>query len=58
MRVAVVEIVAVVRGDERNAGFLGEADKIPVDALLDFETLVLNFEEEIAFAEDVAERSS
>jgi hypothetical protein len=58
MRVAVMEIVAVVGGDERDAGFLGEADEVFVYALLDFKALVLNFEEEIAFAENVAEAIS
>ena len=55
VRVFVVEIVAIVGGDKGDAGFLGEADELAVDALFDGQALVLNFEEEIAFAENVAE---
>jgi len=53
--VFVVEVVAIVGGNDGNAGFLGEAEQFPVDALLDFQALVLNFEKEVAFAKDVAE---
>ena len=52
--VFMVEIVAIIGGNDGDAGFLGEAEEFPVDALFDFEALVLDFEEEIAFAEDVA----
>ena len=53
--VVVVEIVAIVGGDEGDAGFFGETNELRVDALFDGEALILNLEEEIAFAEDVAE---
>ena len=53
--VFVVEIMAIVGGDERDAGFFRESNELGVDALFDGQALVLNFEEEIAFAEDVAE---
>jgi hypothetical protein len=49
------QIVTIVRGDKGNASFLGEAEQIPVDAFLDGQALVLDFEEEVALAEDVAE---
>jgi len=47
--------VAIVGSDKRNAGLFGEANELGVDALFDGEALILNFEEKIAFAEDVAE---
>jgi hypothetical protein len=53
--VGVAEVVAIIGSDKRNAGFLGKAEEIGVNALFDFEALILNFEEEIGFAEEVAE---
>ena len=53
--VVVVEIVAIVGGDQRNARFLGQAHEVAVDALFDFEALVLNFEKEISFSKNIAE---
>ena len=48
------QVVGVVGGDERDAGFDGEAIDLRDEALVLFEAVVLNFEEEIVFAEDVA----
>src|ERR1700719_868360 len=56
--VAVMEIVAVVGGNEWNSGLFREADEVFVHALLDFQPLVLNFKEEIAFSENVLEAIS
>jgi hypothetical protein len=53
--VLVMEVVAIVGGDEGDASFLGETDELRVDALFDGEALILNFEVEIAFAENVTE---
>src|SRR5258708_30247365 len=50
-----MQIVAIVGGDDGDAGFLGEPHEVFVYALLNFQALVLNFEEKVAFAEDVAE---
>src|SRR5690348_12329218 len=44
VRVLVMEVVAIVCRDQRNAGFLREANQIRVHAMLDVESLVLNFE--------------
>ena len=55
VRVGVVfaEVVAVVGGDERDVEVFFEAEEIGVDLLFELEALVLNFEEEVAAAEDV-----
>ena len=53
--ILVMQVVTIVGGDEGNARFLGEAEQIPVDTYLDGQALVLDFEEEVALAEDVAE---
>src|SRR3984957_10588624 len=58
VRVAVMQIVAIVGGNERDAGFFGEPDEVFVYALLDFQPLVLNFEKEITFSENVLETIS
>ena len=49
------EVVAVVRGDQRDAGFFREAHEVAIDADVLLETLVLHFEEEISFAENIAQ---
>src|SRR5208282_4325430 len=49
------DVVGVVGGDEGDAGFAGEANDAEIDLLLDFESLVLDLEEEIALPENVAE---
>jgi hypothetical protein len=51
--VVAVEIVGVVGGDERNAGFPGEADYQREQALVLLHAVVLQFEEEVPAAEDV-----
>ena len=48
-----LQIVAVVRGDERNAGFARETHNLRVDALFDFQALVLNFQEEVSLPENI-----
>ncbi len=53
MRVTVMQIVAIVRSDQGDAGFFRQADQVFVHALLDFQALVLNFKEEVALAEYV-----
>jgi len=40
VRVAVMQIVAIVGGDEGDAGFLGEPHEVFVYALLNFQALV------------------
>ena len=47
--------MAVVGGDQRNAGFFRQPHQVAIDARLDFQPLVLHFEEEIAFAENIAQ---
>ncbi len=47
------QIVAIVCGDQRNAGFFGEPDDILINFLFEFEALILNFQEEIIFAENI-----
>ena len=47
------EIVAVVGGDERDVEIFFQAEEIGVDFLFELQALVLNFEEEVAAAEDV-----
>ena len=58
VRIGVGQVVAVVRGDQRNAGFLGEPDEFAIDAVSCLEALVLNFEEKISFAENIAQAVS
>ena len=48
------QIMRVVGGDERNAGFDRQAVDLRREALVLLEAVVLNFEEEILLAEDVA----
>jgi hypothetical protein len=55
VRVGVPEVVAIVRGDQGDAGLARQTDDFGVDALFDFEPLVLNFEEEIVLSENVAQ---
>ena len=50
-----MQIVAIVGGHQRDAGFFREADEVLIDALFDFQALVLNFQEEIPFAENIAQ---
>jgi len=55
VRVAVMQIVAIVGGDEGDAGFLGEPHEGLCLRAAQLQALVLNFEEKVAFAENVAE---
>ena len=55
VRIRLGQIVAVIRGDQRDAGFARKTDEIAIDARLDFHALVLNLEEEIALAENIAQ---
>ena len=48
------QVMRVVGGYERDAGFDGEAVDLGDEALILFEAVVLNFEEEIVFAEHLA----
>ena len=55
VRIGLGQIVAVVGGDQRNAGFLREPHEVAIDADVLLEALILNFEEEISFAENIAQ---
>ena len=55
VRVGLGEVVAIVRGHEWNSGFARKVDEIAVDPRLDFQALVLNFQKEVALAENVAQ---
>src|SRR5271157_614952 len=55
VRIFVVQIVAIVGDNQGDAGFLGEANQFAVDALFDLQALILNFQEEVPFPENVAE---
>src|SRR5260370_10175852 len=56
LRVGVVfaEIMTVVGGDHRNPEFFFQPEEIGMDAVLHLQTLVLDLQKEIMFAEDVA----
>ncbi len=51
------EIVAVVGRDQRNAGVLAQAQQVGADLVLLLQALVLNLEEEILCAEELAEEA-
>ena len=51
--VVFAEVVAVVGGYQRDVELFFEAEEIGVDFLFQFQALVLNFEKEVAAAEDV-----
>ena len=51
-RIGLRQIVAIICGHQRDAGFFGEADDILIEFFFDFEALILNFKEEIIFAEN------
>ncbi len=53
-----LQIVAIVGGDQRDSRFAREADDFRIDLLLDFQSLVLNLQEEIPFSKDVAQAIS
>ena len=55
MSVGARQVVAVIRGNKRNARLARKSDQIAIDARLYFHALVLNFQEEITFAENVAQ---
>ena len=52
-RVLFAEVVRVVGGDEREAGFAARGVQLRGEALVLLQVMVLNFEEEILLAEDV-----
>src|SRR5258708_25751436 len=54
MSVVVVEVMTIVGGDEGDACFFGKTDQFAIDILFDGQSLILNFEEEIPFAKNVA----
>jgi hypothetical protein len=56
--VVVMQIVAIVGGDERDAGFLREPHQVGVYFLFDLKPLVLNFEKEIPFPKNIAQAIS
>ena len=49
------EVMAIVGGHQGNAALAREAHELAIHGPIDLQALVLNFEEEIAFAEDVAQ---
>ncbi len=53
-RILFAEVVRIVGGDEREAGFAGKAHEFGCQALILLQVVVLHFEEEILGAEDVA----
>ena len=53
MMIVFAEIVAVVGGDQRDVQLFFQAKEVGVDFLFQFQALVLDFEEEIAAAENV-----
>ena len=57
MGVVLAEIVAVVGGNEPQAEILFQLEQTRVNAVLHLKALILNFEKEILFAEDVGEGS-
>ena len=58
VRIGVCQIVAIVRGDEGNSGFTREADDFRIDALFDFQSLILDFQKKVSLAENIAEAVS
>ena len=58
MSVVVMEIVTIVSGHQRDARLFRETDQVAIHVFFDRQSLVLNFEEEIAFAENVAQAIS
>src|SRR6202008_4364404 len=52
------EVMAIVRSHERNAAFAREPHQIAIHGLVDIEALILHFEEEITFAENVTQAVS
>src|SRR5258707_792180 len=54
-RVGVGEVVAIIGRDERNSGFTREADDFRIDALFDFESLILDLQEKVSLAENIAQ---
>ena len=54
VRVVLAEIVAVVGGDQRKAKIFFQTEQVGVDAVFLFQALVLNFQEEIVRAENIA----
>ena len=49
------QIMTVVRGDQGDARLLRQADNMRIDALFDVQALILDFEEKVPLAEDVAQ---
>jgi len=47
------QIVAIVGGQKRNAGLLGEAEEIGKDGVLLGDSLILQFQEEVLGSEDL-----
>jgi len=56
--VVVMKVMAIVGGHEGDAGLFRKMDQFAIDVFFDRQSLVLNFEEEIAFAENVAQAVS
>ena len=55
VRIRLRQIMAIVGRHQRDAAFLGEANQIAIDPNVLFEPLVLHFEEEILFPENIAQ---
>ena len=54
-RVGVRQIVAIIRRDQRNSRLARQAHNFRIDALFDFQALVLNLQKKIPFAENIAQ---
>ncbi len=53
-----MEVMTIVGGHERDAGLLRKTHQFAVDIFFDRQSLVLNFEKEISFAENIAQTVS
>ncbi len=58
MSVVVMEVMAIVGGDERDTGLFRKPDQLAIDIFFDWQSLILNFEKKIAFAKYVAQAVS
>ena len=52
-RIGLRQVVAVVGGHQGNAAFAREPHQVAIHGAIDVQALILHFEEEIAFAENV-----
>src|SRR5260370_38931575 len=53
-----MEIMTIVAGDERDTGLFRKTNQLAVDIFFDRQPLILNLEEEISLAENIAQAIS